>query len=107
MTYLKGMVVVESSESLDKVADRISSTLLAGVRFGGADEHIYEEVPALYADVMGLRFVVSGYPDQWYVLKCSPIDKLNVSKDGGKEVDISEHLMLALGTIENATLSLQ
>ena len=105
--FLKGQVVVRSDEAIEAVADKLSSSLLKGIPFGGKDEGIYEEVPAMYAEVAGLRFVLSGYAGEHYVLECFPCPGLPVFGESVSDVDISDHLYRSIGDIENATIELE
>jgi hypothetical protein len=102
--FLKGHVVIRCRDSIEDVATKISATLLGGLVFGGKDEGVYEEVPAVYADVIGLRFVLSGYAESHYVLECFPSPRLPESGQHPTDVDISSHLLRSLGNIEGAKI---
>ena len=105
--FLKGQVIIRGNDSIETLAARVSATLLKGLPFGGKDEGIYEEVPAVYADVVGLRFVLSGYAGDHYVLECFPSPDLPSFGDSVSDVDISDHLYRSLGDIENATIEIE
>src|SRR5262245_52948875 len=91
--FLIGQVVIRSDEPIELVANRLSSTWLNGVPFGGKDEGIYEEVPAMYAEVVGLRFVLSGFAGKHYLLECFPSPRLPTTEESVSNVDISYHLL--------------
>jgi len=52
-----------STESLESVEVQISEHLFGGISFGGREESLRDEVPALrmMRDVLGLRVIVHGY----------------------------------------------
>lgn len=62
--FLIGNVCLKSSLTLEEVADIISTRLFGGLKFGGKDEDIHEEVPAVFLEfpILGLFVVLDGYP---------------------------------------------
>jgi len=105
--FLKGLVVIHSESSIESLGKHISSILFKGIAFGGRDDEVFQEVPALFVDVLGLRFVLSGYAGKHYVLECFPSPDLPPFGDSVSDVDISDHLRRSLGCIENATIALE
>lgn len=63
MPFLTGNVILKSDLSLEELAQILSAKLFGGLQFGGKDEYIHEEVPAIFVNqvIMGLAFVLSGY----------------------------------------------
>jgi len=60
---LLAYVDFESDEALAEVAARLSESLFGGIPFGGLDEYLRDEVPALrlMRDVLGHRVVLHGF----------------------------------------------
>lgn len=105
--FLKGQIVIRCNDSIEELASKISDALLGGVAFGGKSEGIYEEVPAMYAEVAGLRFVLAGYPGEHYVLESFPRPGLPTFGNSVTEVDISDHLLRSVGEIEGVGIDLE
>lgn len=77
MIYMVCNLPIWSNKSLEEVAEIISAKLIPGISFGGREEHIYDEVPAIYAkqNVLGLRLILQGYGGQHgYTLTIYPAD---------------------------------
>ncbi|WP_223821937.1 hypothetical protein [Paenibacillus peoriae] len=57
--YFKCLLPIFSEESLIVVAQIISDKLFWGVPFIGLEDHIYDEVPAVYIDnpILGIQKV--------------------------------------------------
>lgn len=75
MPYLVCSLVFLSEKSLEEVAAIISAKLIGGIPFVGRDEHIYDEIPAVYAehDVLGLRLILQGFGgEEGYQLEIKP-----------------------------------
>jgi|SRR5690606_9436063 len=75
---LVGTVVMQSNLEIEEVGDILSQVLFGGLKLGGKDKKIYEEVPAifLYPPILGFRAILQGYKgfgeDEGYVLEIIP-----------------------------------
>ncbi len=58
---ISGSVIFKSELRLEEVGELLSSELLGGAKLGGLEEEIYEEVPAIFCEILGMRVVLSGY----------------------------------------------
>jgi hypothetical protein len=101
-----------SDKSLEEVAALISERIFGGVRFVGRDEHIYDQVPAIYAerDILGLRVILQGYGGvEPYILEMRPREPLDpsLSPDFIRKsvVDISGYVSRLLQGIEGVSVS--
>lgn len=75
MIYPCGSVVLQSTQSLEEVARELSRRLFAGVPFGGRDEAVFDEVPAVYIrePILGFFVTLSGHEERHeYVLRFRP-----------------------------------
>ena len=76
--FLVGTVVMQSNLEIEEVGDILSQALFGGLKLGGKDKRIYEEVPAifLHPPILGFRAILQGYKgfgkDEGYVLTISP-----------------------------------
>lgn len=52
--------------TITEAGEKISEKLFGGIPFGGLEEHICEEVPAVYIkpQILGLEIVIQGYGGQ-------------------------------------------
>jgi hypothetical protein len=84
LPYLVGEVVLKSDLNIESVADILSERIFGGLKFGGKEKEIYEEVPAVFIepDILGFNIVLQGYPgidtETGYSLSILP----NVHLDG-------------------------
>jgi len=96
------------------VAAIVSEHLLGGVPFVGRDQHVRDEVPAVYSSryILGCRFLLSGEPDtDGYYLEVSHHQPMNAAT--GQQireslVDISSDIIDMLrdvGSIRASSLS--
>ena len=104
--FLVGQVIIRSEESIESLAEKLSEALLSNVSFGGKEENVCEEIPAMFAEVAGFRFVLAGYPDEHYTLECFPCPGLPPFGDSVANIDISDHILRSIGNIENTTIEL-
>ncbi len=58
--FLVGKVVMQSNLEIEEVGDIISQALFGGVKLGGKDERIYEEVPAIFLHPPILGFSIQS-----------------------------------------------
>lgn len=91
--FLVGYVTLKSDLSIEHVAEILSERIFGGLKFGGKEEAIYEEVPAIYiSSLLGLRVVLSGYQghgdDEGYCLSISPTIKLNELMPSEVQIDL-------------------
>ncbi len=69
---------MQSNLEIEEVGDILSQVLFGGVKLGGKDERIYDEVPAIYLSppILGFCAFLQGYKgfgkDEGYVLTISP-----------------------------------
>ncbi|NPC91687.1 hypothetical protein HOO54_05400 [Bacillus sp. WMMC1349] len=61
--YFKCLLPIKSNKDIHEVAKIISDKLFGGLPFGGLDDYIYEEVPAVYINppILGLEAVIQGF----------------------------------------------
>ncbi len=61
--YFKCLVPIYSNKDIEGLAKIISNKLFGGIPFIGLEEHIYEEVPAIFIDhpILGLQAVIQGF----------------------------------------------
>ena len=80
MRYLIGLVEFQTDRDIFEVANLISEKIFSGLKFGGFEESIYEEIPALYLTntILGTKVVLSGQKgflkDNSYLLEIKPVD---------------------------------
>jgi hypothetical protein len=87
--WLVGTVLLTSTLPLDEIAKRISRKL--DVELSEDVDGIYEEVPAYYTDVLGLRIVVQqGYDG--YVLDVHPQFHTFLEGNAFEKIDFSAFL---------------
>ncbi len=91
-----GYVLLKSSLPLEEVGQILSDRILGGLKFGGKDLSIHEEIPAIFiqSSILGLEIVLdgnSGYEeDCGYSLSITPYaDALNGNY---KEIRIDSYL---------------
>ena len=74
--YIWGTGVILSDLSLEEVAEIISERLFDGLPFGGKEECIYEEVPAVYIalPIMGFKIILSTGHANSYNLEVKPYE---------------------------------
>ena len=108
MAYLTCNLKIISDKSLEEVAAIISERLLGGVRLVGRDEHIYDEVPAIFSahDILGLRIILQGYGgSQGYFLEMRDRKPLNSSTASeqirSSVVDLSPNVACLLQGIDD------
>ncbi|AKF92339.1 hypothetical protein [Brevibacillus laterosporus] len=66
---------IYSEEDIFSVAKIISEKLVGGIPFGGFEDYIYEEIPAVYinANILGFELVIQGYGgEDGYILEVNP-----------------------------------
>lgn len=61
--YFTCSLVIFSKEDIVGVAKIISDKLVGGIPFGGLEDYIYEEVPAVYIheNILGFELVIQGH----------------------------------------------
>ncbi|TKI52820.1 hypothetical protein FC756_27185 [Lysinibacillus mangiferihumi] len=61
--YFICFVPILSEEDIIGVSKIISNKLVSGIPFGGLEDYIYEEVPAVYIkeSILGFELVIQGY----------------------------------------------
>jgi len=112
MVLLTCSVNIKSSLPLEDVATIVSAHLLGGVRFVGRDEHVRDEIPAVYSSdyVLGCRFLLMGEPDdEGYFLQVSHHQRLaevSASKIRQSLVDISADVVELLADLGSIRVSL-
>ena len=112
MVLLTCDVNIKSALPLEDVAEILSAHLLGGVRFVGRDEHIRDEVPAVYSSeyVLGCRFILLGEPDdEGYYLQVSHHQRLadlSASQIQESLVDISSDVVALLAHVGSIQASL-
>lgn len=112
MMRLACSLEIISDKNLEEVAVLISEKILGGVRFIGRDEHIFDEVPAVYTerDIFGLRITLQGYGGvEAYILEMRPREPLDPSLSPEfirkSVVDISGYVSRLLQEVEGVSVS--
>jgi hypothetical protein len=61
--FLRTTVTIYTDRSLEDLASVLSETLFMALPFGGKEEYIYEEVPAIFlaSRFLGMKVILSGY----------------------------------------------
>jgi len=86
LPFFVGFVSLKSNLEIEEVGDIISRKVFGGLKFGGKELEIYEEVPAIFisSSVLGLRAVLQGYKGfgegEGYVLTISSNDNMRYEK---------------------------
>ena len=105
MVLLSCRVNIKSDLCLEDVASIVSEHLFGGVPFVGRDQHVRDEVPAVYSSryVLGCRFLLSGEPDaEGYFLEVSHHERLkDVTAQQIREslVDVSSDIVDLLKSV--------
>ena len=92
--HIHGSVNFKSDLSIEEVGAIISTKVFSGVQFGGKENNIYEEVPAIYIDnlMLGFLFVIQGYSGIdnkfGFTLSITPVFSIGSNKD----INISEYI---------------
>lgn len=94
--YFVCLLPIVSEEDISGVAKIISDKLVGGILFGGLEDYIYEEVPAVYIkeSILGFELVLQGYGgEEGYVLEVRS-DPRNIEPNNTKEikVDITHYI---------------
>ena len=93
-------VGIKSSFDLIEMAAILSEQICGGIEFGGQDDNVREEVPAVYTqrDFLGLRIVLYGGSGE-YGLDVEQWGE-QVSDDiGNAYIDFSKHLLMLVSRI--------
>src|SRR4051812_5840010 len=102
--YLFGTVSFASSLALEGIALILSNAL--GINFKKDTEGLYEEIPAYYANVLGLRLAImpanSEQPE--YVLDVLPRSRI-IRSDLREEINITAFLETLLSKIEEIQIT--
>ncbi|KAB0443607.1 hypothetical protein AB1J28_07605 [Lysinibacillus irui] len=102
--FFKCLIPIDSNKDINEVARIISDKLFGGLPFGGLEEHIYEDVPAVFIDypILGLQIVIQGFGGrEGYTLEvCS--HPINIEPDDSDEieVDITGYVSVLIEGIE-------
>lgn len=76
---------LQSDKSIEEVGEILSKVLFGGLPFGGKDEFIRDEIPAIYIneDIIGLNVVLYGYGgENGFILEAYPSFKLEGLEPG-------------------------
>jgi len=82
--YFSGSVVLLSNLSIEEVGNILSDRLFGGLPFGGKEQCLYEEVPAIFIEpfILGFNIILSGYggfgEDEGYVLETRQDKKFSI-----------------------------
>ncbi|ANF95587.1 hypothetical protein [Paenibacillus bovis] len=94
--YFICFVPILSDEDIMGVSKIISDKLVGGLPFGGLEDHIYEEVPAVYIkeSILGFELVIQGYGgEEGYVLEVRSYSRNNKLYDDKEiTVDITKYI---------------
>ncbi|MDQ0227740.1 hypothetical protein [Metabacillus niabensis] len=103
--YFTCSLVIFSEEDIFGVAKIISEKLVGGIPFGGLEDYIYEEVPAVYINenILGFELVIQGYGgEDGYILELHP-HPCNSRPDDAERVtiEITSYIASLLEGVEN------
>jgi hypothetical protein len=93
-----GFVGIRTSLSLDQLAAVVSSHMCAGIPFGGKNEYLRDEVPAIYSlePYLGLRIVLYGSDDDFGL----DLEQWEHAPEDTEWVDMSRYLVTMLNRID-------
>jgi hypothetical protein len=93
-----GFVGIRSSLGLIELSKLISGNIAAEIEFGGLDEHLKEEVPAVYSlkEFLGLRLVLFGEDGEYGI----SIEQWDDELLDDERADLSNHLYYLLKKID-------
>ncbi|MCP4422514.1 MAG: hypothetical protein GY805_38380 [Chloroflexi bacterium] len=61
--FRTGFVLIKSDMDIQSLGKIISQKILKGLAFGGLDQYIRDEIPAIYIDgLLGCRIILQGFP---------------------------------------------
>lgn len=91
--HLKGSIVFESSLDIEELAELLSVKIFGNAKFGGLENNIYEEIPAVVInDFMGLCVALFGGRSE-YCLEISPENFKGTFRGFEKKrIDLSRYL---------------
>jgi hypothetical protein len=97
MIFITSAVHIQSEKSLEEVAGILSKELFNGLTFGGKEEYVLEEVPAVYIEggIMGLAVILGG-ENGYFSLSMYPYD-YPAERISSVDVDLTEYLSFLLG----------
>jgi hypothetical protein len=105
-------VCIQSDLDTESLGRIISAHLIGGLPFGGLDEDIRDEIPAVYTQpILGCRLVLLGYPGEaGYTLVLEegsvPYDVVKAQGTSAPRVDLSGNIYGCLKAIEGLSVSL-
>jgi hypothetical protein len=61
--YIVGTLSLQSELTIEEVGEKLSGKLFGGLKFGGKERAIYDEVPAIFieSNVLSFRIILQGY----------------------------------------------
>lgn len=72
---------LKSDSSLEELAEILSERVFSGIKFGGKEKAIHEEIPAVFIQkpFFGMLVILEGYSglDNWFVLSVQPYGEFN------------------------------
>jgi hypothetical protein len=106
--YIAGKVFIRSDAALQELGDLLSENIFGGVPFSGLDQHIYDEVPAIFIHILGLRIVLSESGNNHFELSMYPSKKMpNQIEHAYQTVNLSEYLQYLLAYNTDLTCMLE
>jgi len=96
-------LLIISDMSIEEVGELISKKLFGGLPFGGKENYIYDEIPAIYIKdkILGFKIILNGFPGKngGYILHL--VSKFESMEDMEfEEIDLEKYIACALGDIE-------
>lgn len=102
--FLEADIYLKSSKSLEEVGAILSKELFGGLPFGGRENYIRDEIPAIYIEpeIMGMEIIlVGGDIDGITILQIRPSDNItNEEIIDSSNGNLSEYLKFMLRSIE-------
>lgn len=96
VSHLQGGINLKSNLTIEEVGEIISTEVLGGIRLGGKEKNIYEEIPAIFNAVLGFSIVLQGYSgmDHEWGFVFSIISNFNTGEAETYEVSMDNYLSL-------------
>lgn len=90
--HITGGVQLKSNLSIEQLGSLISERVLGGIPLSGLEKKVYEEIPAIYNECMGLSLVLQGFSGmqhEWgFVFSLVP----SFNSGSNETVDLSDYL---------------
>jgi hypothetical protein len=90
---ISAYIIIKSPLDLEELGRKIADRLLPGLSFGGKDDYVRDETPAIFIpDVLGCELILDGDTESGYTLALEPVKyymEKGVFTPKAREVDLS------------------